>query len=699
MGPSQADVDASDGTAEEPAEVEAASPSDRVQRHRRIWATAAGLTVGGIAYYLTLLDYSTKLTRTANSLGYASNFFDFQGRAFLDGRLDVPRGSLGIEGFIIGDKEYMYFPPFPSLLRLPVLMTTHEFDGKLTLLSMGLAFVLMAVMTAKLTWLVRDCMCGNAEVTRYEAVSVAVFLALATGGSVLTYNASLPWVYHEVYAWAVPLVIGAMYWMIRVQREPSRKTIGWLAAFALCSIMTRTTGGWAVCLAAIGLGAWVLLNRPPARQRPLCWGVIAAGAVPLLAGVAYNWVKFKHPYLFPLEDQVWTQVNEHRQEALKANGGTITGPQFLPTAWTSYFRPDGIRFVEYFPWITLPAEPVEPVGNTVIDQSYRTGSVPAFMPGLFLLTCAALPALLARRIHHEIRMLRAPFIAGLLVTGGVMAYGYFAYRYTCEFVPMLVIGGAIGQTALTAWVDTRGRLLKGIGLTLLVILTGFSIAANMLTGFTASALTRGGASLERYLEVQERLSGNEQRSLVSTTDAYPTGGNADEIRIVGDCDELYLNTGDTYEPWKLVQRRGTVVSITLDPDVQPIRVPLIEVNTELKRTVWLDTNRRHQARIVIRSERGLQRGQWFEVPPPYKLSVGVLDKPELGHAEVQSTPGGFVGYVRTFDWDSNWVAQPTRIEIVESGRQRALRAGIAIRPGLGLAPSLCTRLQADVTGQ
>lgn len=699
MGPSQADVDASDGTAEEPVEVDAASPSDRIQRHRKIWATAAGLTVGGIAYFLTLLDYSTKLTRTANSLGYASNFFDFQGRAFLDGRLDVPRGSLGIEGFIIGDKEYMYFPPFPSLLRLPVLMTTHEFDGKLTLLSMGLAFVLMAVMTARLVWLVRDCMCGDAEVTRYEAVSVAVFLALATGGSVLTYNASLPWVYHEVYAWAVPLVIGAMYWMIRVQREPSRKTIGWLAAFALCSIMTRTTGGWAVCLAAIGLGVWVLLNRPPARQRGLCWGVIAAGAVPLLAGVAYNWVKFKHPYLFPLEDQIWTQVNEHRRDALDANGGTITGPQFLPTAWTSYFRPDGIRFVEYFPWITLPAEPVEPVGNAVIDQSYRTGSVPAFMPGLFLLTCAALPVLLGRRIHHEIRMLRAPFVAGLLVTGGVMAYGYFAYRYTCEFVPMLVIGGAIGQTALTAWVDTHGRLLKSIGLAVLVVLTGFSIAANMLTGFTASALTRGGASLERYLEVQERLSGDEQRSLVSTTDAYPTGGKADEIRIVGDCDELYLNTGDTYEPWKLVQRRGTVVSITLDPDVKPIRIPLIEINTELKRTVWLDTNRRHQARIVIRSERGLQRGQWFEVPPPYKLSVGVLDKPELGHAEVQSTPGGFVGYVRTFDWDSNWVAQPTTIEIVESGRQRALRAGIAIRPGLGLAPSLCTRLQADATGQ
>ena len=34
----------------------------------------------------------------------------------------------------------MYFPPFPALLRLPVLMTTHEFDGRLTLLSMALAW-------------------------------------------------------------------------------------------------------------------------------------------------------------------------------------------------------------------------------------------------------------------------------------------------------------------------------------------------------------------------------------------------------------------------------------------------------------------------------------------------------------------------------------------------------------------------------
>ena len=125
---------------------------------RRVVATGAGVTAGALAYLLTLLDWGTSLTRTAMGLGYASNFFDLQARAFMDGRIWVPDGSLGIEGFEVRGHEYMYFPPFPALIRIPVLFTTNEFDGRLTLLSMALAFVVMAVMTSKLLWLVRDLM-------------------------------------------------------------------------------------------------------------------------------------------------------------------------------------------------------------------------------------------------------------------------------------------------------------------------------------------------------------------------------------------------------------------------------------------------------------------------------------------------------------------------------------------------------------
>ena len=121
-------------------------------------------------------------------------------------------------------------------------------------------------------------------------------------------------------------------------------------------MLTRTTGGWGVCLGAVALGIWMLRGRSFAGARRFGPWVIAAGLVPLAVGITFNMLKFGHPYLFPLQDQVWTTLNQHRRFALEANGGTITGPQFFTSSFVTYFDPTGIRFVDYFPWITLPPE-------------------------------------------------------------------------------------------------------------------------------------------------------------------------------------------------------------------------------------------------------------------------------------------------------------------------------------------------------
>ncbi len=46
-------------------------------------------------------NFGTDLGRRPSRCGYASNFFEAQARAFLDGHLAVPPGSMGIEGFVI----------------------------------------------------------------------------------------------------------------------------------------------------------------------------------------------------------------------------------------------------------------------------------------------------------------------------------------------------------------------------------------------------------------------------------------------------------------------------------------------------------------------------------------------------------------------------------------------------------------------
>lgn len=665
-------------------------------RLRRAIATGAGVTIGGAAYLLTLLAFGRDLTRTAMGIGYASNFFDLQARAFMDGRISVPRGTLGIEGFVVRGHEYMYFPPFPALLRLPVLFTTDEYDGQLTLLSMALAFVLMAVMTVKLVWLVRDLMYPDTEVTRLEACSVAVFLALALGGTTLTFDASDPWVYHEVYAWAIPLVIGSMYWMLRVLRSPTPSAIAWLAVFDLATIMTRTTGGWAVCLVTAVIGVWLLTGRlhrdVPGQHRRTGWWVLGGGVVVLASGIAYNWVKFRHPFLFPLEDQVWTGLNARRQEALEVNGGTITGPQFFTTSFTAYFRPDGIRFVDYFPFITLPAEPARGQGGAFLDQSYRTGSVTSFMPWLLVLTGLATLHLFRPGVDAARRTLRAPLVAGILVTAGVMGYGYLAYRYTSEFVPALVVGGAIGIAVLNHWLARRPTLVYAGAVVVMAAVTAFAVAAQMLTGLSETAATARGPALQRYVSLQERLSGAELVARVSRIDGLPTGGTTDDLAIRGDCDAVYLNTGDDSQPWVPVEHRSLVFHFTLARDFTATTVRVARLRAEEPGFVWLMTDNRGQARFMLDSDEGVRTGYWFDVLPPREIRLGVRDDPDLGYAEVTSTPGGFVGFLRSFDYDDSWIGASVDVVAMKPRLKKMERHGIHLRIERGLDPPLCTRL-------
>lgn len=675
------------------------SPLAERDRRRRTVATVVGVGIGVLAFGLTLLDYSTRVGRTANPLGYASNFFDVQGRALLDGHLDVPRGSLGIEGFVEDGREYTYFPLWPAILRLPVLATTTSYDGRLTVVSMALGFAVLAAMTAKLVWLVRDLLADGRQVSRTETVVVAVLLAAATGGTTVTYLAALPWVYHEVYTWSVAFVVSAMFWMLRMLQQPSGRAATWLFVCALGAVMTRTTGGWAVCLGAIGIGAWALTGRiRPSRRQG--WWLVAAGAVALLAGVALNWAKFRHPYLFPLEDQVWTAVNEHRRDALEANGGTITGLQFFTTAFMAYFRVDGARVVDHFPFVTLPGEPAAAYGGAFVDQSYRTGSVTAFMPLLLLLSLVSVVVLFRPGVREELRWLRAPLLTGVLMTGGVMAYGYFSHRYTAEFVPALVLGAAVGSAALVPLLHRLGRALRGALLALVAGAGAWSVVAAMLVGHTATAYISGGDALASYVDTQLRLTPAATRDLVTVSDDAPSGGSADDLWIQGDCDALWLNSGDAYDEWLLVERRSVVVLATIAPDAAPGRVRVAVATTGARPAVWLQNDSRGRARAQVVTDDGTFSGPWFDVLPPGEVRIGLRDLPGLGYAEVTTNPGGFVGYLRSFEWGDDWISRPIDLETTLDADVRAAAAdrGVGLAEARGLPPSTCGRLLDAVDG-
>ena len=657
---------------------------------RRLRCTAVGVTVGAVALLATLLDFSANLTRTAHSLGYASNFFDLQARALLSGSLSVPRGSLGIEGFVQRGEEYMYFGPFPALLRIPVLLTTDEFDGRLTLLSMALAFVVYATMATRLIWLVRDLVRDSAPVNRSEAFAVGTLIAVSLGGTSLTFNAALPWVYHEVYAWAVALVTGSLYWLIRLLTRPSASTTGWFVAFALATVLTRATGGWAICLGAAMAGLWIYSGRLGRERRREGLVLVGLALVVVLMGAVVNWLKFRHPFLFPLEDQVWTSYSPQRRAALAANGGSITGPQFFLTSLVNYFRPDGIRFVEYFPWITLPSHPARAYGGAFIDQSYRTGSVTAFMTAHFLLTALAAVWLLRPQPRQDVRVLRVPFVASILVTSGVMAYGYLAYRYTCEFIPALVLGAAVGLPVLVTWLERRRRAVRLGAMSLMAALSGFAIVANMLTGFATAAMTAGGQPLARYLQLQSSLSSPGQRPEVTLSADLPATGRTDALHIVGECDSLFVNSGDFDREWRPVEHRAVIVEVSFTRDFTTGSATLIAMGDD--RSVRIETTDNKHARVVIVDKGVPYAGNYVQIAPMQTLRVGVGVKGEFGYGEVASTPGGFVGYIRAFSLDGDGIAQPETPmpSFGDEVMTRSFGVRAVSRPGIALP--LCNAL-------
>ena len=169
-------------------------------KRRFTMAVLVGLAVAAVPYLWVLFDLwngSFDLLRTAESNGYASNFYDLQARAIFHGHLYAAGDAFGGETFLRAGHTYTYFGLFPSLLRMPVLALTHSLDGRLTALSMLLAWLVTALFSSLLIWRVRPLIRGNAVMGRAEAASYGVLLATIMGGSVLVYLASDPWVFSE----------------------------------------------------------------------------------------------------------------------------------------------------------------------------------------------------------------------------------------------------------------------------------------------------------------------------------------------------------------------------------------------------------------------------------------------------------------------------------------------------------------------
>jgi len=623
-------------------------PSTTASADRRRFKNSAliGAGIAALPYLWVLWDGRLDPLRTAWRSRQFSNFYEIQTRALFHGHWWVPKGSLGIEAFVIDGRDYTYFGPFPALLRMPVMAFTDALDGRLTAPSMLLAWAVTALFVSLLAWRVRLMVRGPVPLGRAEAASFAVVLATILSGSTLLHLAAMPWVYHEDLAWSVALTTGALFALLGVLERPTTRRVVAAGALITAAILARSVTGWACVIGAMLAAAWFASGRGGDENRRWWRATLAAGLIPLAIGCAVTWAKFGVPFGLPMHNQVFTKINEHRREFLAANGGRYFNPEFVPSTALAYLRPDGLRFTSVFPFITLPAAPARAVGGVILDQVYRTSSVPASMPLLFLLSAWGSITAFRPRPVGRARLTRIPLLAAAACLSGVLVWGYIANRFLADFLPLLILGSVIGLADLWRRLEGRSRRVRGGALAVVTALGVFGMVANLAAASTPTErIAWEGARLRDYIKTQQSVGDLIGQPLkVQRVDHLPPGASADQLFVVGDCAGLYYSLGDFDHPWASVERSSAAgrydYSLTVHrrlPD--RVTIPLVTVGDDPSTTVSMQLEGAGRIRFRENDRYLPSIGKWgrARLGRRYRVTVNV----DTGTHEVSASLGRF----------------------------------------------------------
>ena len=535
----------------EPITPPADDPGDTAQRagarRRFTVASVLGVTVGAVPFLWILWSLwgsPSILRRTA----YENNFYELQARALIHGHLWLANGSIGIEAFVHGGRQYTYFGLFSSLIRMPILLITSALDGKLGGPFILVAWLLTALFSSLLLWRVRILVRGPVAMGLTEAAAFGVLMATFMSGTVFLYLAATPYVFAEDLAWSVCLTVASFFTLLGVLERPTWGRVVASFLLVLSANLDRVTTGWACVVAAVLMAVWFGIGRGGPDNRRWWLPVLAVGLVPLAIGCAINFAKFGVPFGVSNFDQVWTHVNAYRRTFLAANHNSEYGTAFIPSTLLAYLRPDGLRITSIFPFITLPAAPPSALSGVLFDRRYRTASLPASVMLLFLLSCWGLVTAFRPRPVGRVALTRILLIAGVIAASALFIWGYIAPRYLADFIPLLVLASAVAMVDIWRRLAGGRRWARRTALVVMALLGLFTVAANIGMAITPNE-EWSSTQVLRYVETQKAISdisGHSLNARVTRGTSLPPWGPADQLYVIGRCQAMYISNGEDY---------------------------------------------------------------------------------------------------------------------------------------------------------
>ena len=370
------------------------------------------------------------------------DFYDFQARSILSGRLDVPRECLRDEVFTFAGKTYGYFGPTPALLRLPFVIFGLAF-GSLSRAAMLVYFV--AVLVGAYLILRHALRLLRPETTALSPVALVFFILHIGLGSTVLFLGSRAYIYHEAILCGVAFAIWSCWCTLR--HCETRRLSWWFGALLLgtCSLHARAPTGLFALLFLIACTVTPLLqgDRRLAFGRPLL--LSACAAIALFSYNLLSYAKFKTFDGCPL--RLNSQYHAERLARIESKQFHLSN---LPYGLDTYFFRPAVTVSPRFPWLYLPPRlPAESYPAAKLDLNDRTFALPIGMSGLFLLATLA-GGWLAWRTPSSRTPLIALWLAFIPQVLALSAAVATAERYTADFLPFLVCASAFGLLTLHA---------------------------------------------------------------------------------------------------------------------------------------------------------------------------------------------------------------------------------------------------------
>lgn len=378
----------------------------------------------------------TQLTGDMFGMDSISLAYDAQAKAFLAGRVDISRDIAQWEGFTRGSETYIYFGPFPALLRLVLNSLMPDLYGRWERLSCLLAALLAnGAFVSLIARRLGPCPASAARTT--------AFWLLATGfalGSPVLFLTGHAYVYHEAMLWGLSAALWSLVVFLDRSLSPEKKVL-LLSLCAFVAALSRLTFGISALLFTV-----LAIRDASAAGRPLARSAVAAlpAAAALALWLILNTLRFGSPLLFQNYDLFATA--EYRGAALAPSGGAYAMRR-IPTALARYLGMSTESFKNTFPF--LQARIFDHQRLDLFPKGVPDGTISLMLSAPWLLLVALWGLRRLRRADG------AAIIACTLPLIPVTEFFWVTARYQSDFLPLACIVLAAG---LPAVLESRRKL-------------------------------------------------------------------------------------------------------------------------------------------------------------------------------------------------------------------------------------------------